>query len=225
MPASSIGHSQTNIMALYRWQKLTTFGSRRGLILVCFFSISADMFLLVYDITSRDSFEEAKKILQQLEEYCSQTTLAPCQLPPPLVLVGNKCDLTKSRAVTANESFGILEGRPMCDFVETSAMLNINIEKMFFRLFELADLPAEMSPALHRNVTPSYRGSGRNKGILGIVNRKISEACGAVHPNARKPSMNTDLLMAQTRASFLVSQIRKGSPLVPRKRSSKCVIL
>jgi hypothetical protein len=182
------------------------------------------MLLLVFDITSRESFDEAKTILQQLEEYCSQTTLIPCHLPPPLVLVGNKCDLTKMRAVTATESSAILSGRPMCDFVETSAMLNINIEKMFIRLFELANLPPEMSPALHKKVTPSYHGTGRNRGVFGSINRKISEACGAVQPNARRPSMTTDLRMAQTRASSLVSHIRRSSPL-PGKRRSKCVIL
>ncbi|XP_045160895.2 GTP-binding protein Rhes-like [Mercenaria mercenaria] len=182
--------------------------------------VTADLFLLVYDVSSRESFEEAKKILQQLQEYCSQTMPVSCHLPPPLVLVGNKFDLAKNRAIHCAESLTILAGRPMCDFVETSAMLNINIDEAFVRLFELADLPPEMSPALHRKVTPSYDGSGTKKGLFGFVNRKISEACGAVHPNARRPSMNTDLLMAQNRKSFLASQIRRSSPL-PKKKKSK----
>lgn len=163
--------------------------------------------------------------MHQLNENAGQTqpsaSSSACTLPP-LVIVGNKCDKGKERVISSSESLTILAGRPFCDFIETSALLNANVDEAFIRLFELAHLPPEMSPALHRKVTPSYDGSGRNKGLFGFVNRKVSEACGAIHPNPRRPSVATDLMKAQGRGS---SQKWKNSSLSKsNKKVSKCVI-
>lgn len=141
---------------------------------------------------------------------------------PPLVIVGNKCDKGKERVISSSESLTILAGRPFCAFVETSALLNANVDEAFIRLFELANLPPEMSPALHRKVTPSYDGSGQNKGLFRFVNRKLSEACGVIHPNPRRPSVATDLMMAKDRGSF--QKWRNSSLSKSNKKVSKCVI-
>ena len=107
-----------------------------------------------------------------------------------------------------------------CGNIETSAKRDLNINEAFVKLFEIARLPSEMSPSLHRRVTAvaeretsssssdaaaakSTPGSAAaaaavSGGLLSpamSLRRRVSEACGAVAANARRPSVRTDLLM------------------------------
>lgn len=122
----------------------------------------------------------------------------------PMILVGNKCDREKDRVIDPSEPLALISGQQQADFIETSAKKNINIEEIFVRLFKLAKLPTEMSPALHRKVTPSYiSNSVANTSRKGVsIRRRMSDACGAIAPNVRRPSIRTDLLVAQTRTNF-----------------------
>lgn len=100
-----------------------------------------------------------------------------------------------------------------CDVVECSAKKNVNINEIFLKLFVLAKVPTEMSPSLHRRVQPTYvdtspsssnvrsagGGGGGARGRLMSLRRRLSDACGAVALNARRPSIRTDLLTLQTR--------------------------
>lgn len=52
-------------------------------------------FMLVYSITSRDSFEEISRLHEQLVRVKSQGYV-------PIALVGNKCDLEYHRQVSMN---------------------------------------------------------------------------------------------------------------------------
>lgn len=81
-------------------------------------------FLLVYSITSRQSFEEITTFQQQILRVKDKDYF-------PMVVVGNKCDLESEREVTRAEgeqlakSFG-------CKFIETSAKSRINVDKAFY---------------------------------------------------------------------------------------------
>lgn len=121
-----------------------------------------------------------------------------------MVLVGNKIDREKERVIDYSEPQSLISGQPQSDFLETSAKKDINIDEIFLRLFKLGKLPTEMSPALHRKVLPNYvSSSSLNAGRRGVsVRRKMSDACGAVAPNVRRPSIRTDLLVAQTRTNL-----------------------
>lgn len=157
------------------------------------------MFLLVYNVCDRDTFEEAKLILEQLNECFTSTTSNDRLDPivcPPLILVGNQIDKESCKVIPSTECLTLLAGRPCCAFIEVSAMYGINIDKLFNKLFELANLPMEMSPAYHRKVTPSYVGTSKKSGICGFLTRKISSACGVVQPNVRRPSVHSDMQMA-----------------------------
>ena len=98
---------------------------------------------------------------------------------------------------------------------------------MFVKLFLLAKLPTEMSPSQHRKIQPSMylgvpgedasaaaaagTGSGGAVGPptssgtsprsirhrMVSLRRRLSDACGAVAVNARRPSIRTDLLTLQ----------------------------
>ncbi|ESO00659.1 hypothetical protein HELRODRAFT_175639 [Helobdella robusta] len=88
--------------------------------------------------------------------------------------------------------------------LETSAKKNINIEEAFIKLFLLARLPTEMSPSLHRKVQPTYvanfesteKSRSGNRRLMSL-RRRLSDACGAVAINARRPSIRTDMMNLQ----------------------------
>merc|ERR1719150_2255282 len=52
----------------------------------------------------------------------------------PLILVGNKCDLTDEREVTKEEATRLAENEWEVPFFETSAKTNINVEACFHQL-------------------------------------------------------------------------------------------
>jgi len=88
-------------------------------------------FLVVYSITSRQSFEEAiimrEKILRCKEEE-----------EPPIVLVGNKCDLENQRQVQQSEGDSLIkEWGDNSSFYETSAKEKINHEECFYAAVRL----------------------------------------------------------------------------------------
>jgi len=83
-------------------------------------------FLLVYSITSRNSFEEVSTFHQQILRVKDKDSF-------PVVVVANKCDLEYERQV------GMNEGRDLakhfgCKFIETSAKMRINVDEAFIIL-------------------------------------------------------------------------------------------
>ncbi|XP_060577669.1 GTP-binding protein Rhes-like isoform X2 [Ruditapes philippinarum] len=184
--------------------------------------ITGDLFILVYCISNRESFEEVTRLRNQIIECKSQCKLGSANrktMYTPMILVGNKCDREKDRVIDPSEPQALIAGQQQADFIETSAKKNVNIEDIFVRLFKLAKLPTEMSPALHRKVNPSYiSNSAANPNRKGVsIRRKMSDACGAIAPNVRRPSIRTDLLVAQTRTNL---NSLPGS----NARDSRCVI-
>ncbi|KAH7176269.1 ras family-domain-containing protein [Dactylonectria macrodidyma] len=83
-------------------------------------------FLLVYSITSRQSFEEVTTFQQQILWVKDKDFF-------PMVLVGNKCSLESAREVTTQE--GVALARSFgCGFVEADAESGINVDESFFDL-------------------------------------------------------------------------------------------
>lgn len=84
-----------------------------------------DGYLIVYSVIERATFEEAAIFRTQI--------LRVRELPGvPIMLVGNKCDHSARKVTTAEgedlaQSFG-------CPFLESSAKLRINVERIFFDL-------------------------------------------------------------------------------------------
>jgi GTPase KRas len=106
-------------------------------------------FLLVYSITSRNSFEEISTFHQQILRVKDKDSF-------PVIVVANKCDLEFERQVGMNGTSIILhrsqvleirlisrldnaEGRDLakhfgCRFIETSAKQRINVDEAFSNL-------------------------------------------------------------------------------------------
>ncbi|KAJ7593472.1 ras-like protein [Mycena floridula] len=83
-------------------------------------------FLLVYSITSRNSFEEISTIHEQILRVKNQDSF-------PVIVVANKCDLEYERQVRMNEGRDLAKHFG-CKFIETSAKQRINVDEAFSNL-------------------------------------------------------------------------------------------
>ncbi|KPP60957.1 GTP-binding protein RAD-like, partial [Scleropages formosus] len=82
-----------------------------------------DAYVIVYSVTDRASFEKASELRIQLRRTRQSDNI-------PIILVGNKSDLVRSREVSVDE------GRACamvfdCKFIETSASLHHNVSDLF----------------------------------------------------------------------------------------------
>lgn len=84
-----------------------------------------DAIIFVYDITSRQSFNE-------LDNFYDNTNLLYEDKSPPLILVGNKSDLEKSRQVPIAEAEAKAKGWKASLYIETSAKTGDKVEECFF---------------------------------------------------------------------------------------------
>ncbi|KAG8447272.1 hypothetical protein GDO86_014657 [Hymenochirus boettgeri] len=80
-------------------------------------------YIIVYSVTDRASFESASELRIQLRRTRQAENI-------PIILVGNKADLVRSREVSVEE------GRACavvfdCKFIETSAVLQLNVQELF----------------------------------------------------------------------------------------------
>ncbi|EJU04576.1 ras GTPase [Dacryopinax primogenitus] len=85
---------------------------------------SAQGFLLVYDITSRVSFNDVSRFH---DEICQAKDLATY---PAIILLGNKADLADRRQVKTSEGEELAR-RMKCGFMECSAKFRENIDEAF----------------------------------------------------------------------------------------------
>lgn len=78
--------------------------------------------LIVYDITSKDSFVKAQNWVRELQRQANSTIV--------IALVGNKLDLASKRAVDHNESKSYADENNLL-FMETSAKTAVNVVEVF----------------------------------------------------------------------------------------------
>lgn len=104
-------------------------------------------FILVYSITSRNSYDRIRKFFNQVQRVkeshhpASPTGHSYLQQqmqngpvytgPVPVMLVGNKSDKHHEREVSSQEGQALARELG-CDFVEASAKNCVNVEKAFF---------------------------------------------------------------------------------------------
>ncbi|MCJ1369106.1 Ras GTPase [Loxospora ochrophaea] len=95
-------------------------------------------FLLVYSITSRQSFEEIMTFQQQILRVKDKDYF-------PIIIVGNKCDLDGERQVSRQEGESLAKSFN-CKFIETSAKSRINVDNAFYDIVrEIRRYNKEMS--------------------------------------------------------------------------------
>ncbi|RYR34638.1 hypothetical protein Ahy_A10g049610 [Arachis hypogaea] len=95
----------------------------------------ADAAIVVYDITSMESFARAKKWVQQVQRHANPSLI--------MFLVANKADLGAERKV-ANEDGEEYAKENGLSFLETSAKTAQNVNKLFY---EIAKRLAKANPS------------------------------------------------------------------------------
>ena len=83
---------------------------------------TSDGFLLVYDISCKDSFEKLNFWYEQIKLNAPENTKC--------VVAGNKCDLEEKRQVNKNEGENFAKTYNI-NFYETSAKDGINVDEVF----------------------------------------------------------------------------------------------
>lgn len=100
-----------------------TAGSERYQSVITSFFHNAAVIVIVYDITSRTSF-------QNLDGWCE---MARQNAPPdiPIIIAGNKVDLEKQRDIKYDEGKQYVDTKQLYGFVETSAKTGESIDLLF----------------------------------------------------------------------------------------------
>uniref|UniRef100_A0A6B2LM94 Uncharacterized protein n=1 Tax=Arcella intermedia TaxID=1963864 RepID=A0A6B2LM94_9EUKA len=78
--------------------------------------------VIVYDVTSVESFASVERWLEEVKEISS-----------PKILIGNKCDTVFERKVTAFQGEGLAQKHDIL-FMETSALDSTNVNEAFIKL-------------------------------------------------------------------------------------------
>ncbi len=84
--------------------------------------------LLIFDITSRESFKELENWLGEVERNASPQILK--------ILIGNKCDLVEERDISKDEAEAFAMRNGM-QYIETSAKINTNVNEAFEALAKI----------------------------------------------------------------------------------------
>ncbi|XP_054428679.1 GTP-binding protein Di-Ras3 [Pteronotus mesoamericanus] len=93
-------------------------------------------FVLVYSVTKKQTLEELKPFYELIREIKGRNLRKY-----PIVLVGNKCDDSRRRELTAKDGAAYaLEWN--CAFMETSAKTDVNVQELFHMLLNHAKKPA-----------------------------------------------------------------------------------
>lgn len=118
--------------------------------------------VLVYDVTSRKSFENIKVWFDEAKTYGNENMY--------FVLLGNKCELETPREVTAFEGEQLARENGMV-FFETSAVQRINIDKAFTVVVEkiIADIK-------RGSIDPYNETNGIKVGLSNMKNNYLASA-------------------------------------------------
>ncbi|XP_063535488.1 GTP-binding protein Rhes [Cydia strobilella] len=196
--------------------------------------LTGDIFVLVFAMDSRESFEEVIRLREQILDTkasaISGGSRGRRQVPRvPMAIAGNKCD-RELKTVQPEEATAYCATQDgSCVFVETSAKKNYHVDDLFYELFVVANLPLEMAPNHHKRVNttfgspctlpPTSSQSNRSKKCTLSIKRRLSDACGVVAPNVRRPSIRTDLMIMRTKTCAKGdSDSASGSPKLTLNR-------
>lgn len=87
-----------------------------------------DGFLLVFDLTNPKTLDSIKNMRENILRVKEEVKHLP------MILIGNKCDLTSSRKIAYEEANQLAE-RWKCAYIEVSAKTRENVDKSFSEIF------------------------------------------------------------------------------------------
>eukprot|EP01103_Thecamoeba_quadrilineata_P008322 TRINITY_DN1808_c0_g1_i1.p1 TRINITY_DN1808_c0_g1~~TRINITY_DN1808_c0_g1_i1.p1 ORF type:complete len:198 (+),score=25.40 TRINITY_DN1808_c0_g1_i1:57-650(+) len=110
--------------------------------------------LVVYDVANLQSYQNVIQWLVEIERYAGEQS-------PVIVLIGNKCDLSKDRAVNMSEAQNFAEEKGI-RFLETSAELLTNVDEAFMIVAREVMNKFEFKFTTSPPTSPSVRARSQN---------------------------------------------------------------
>ena len=125
-----------------------------------------DGFLLVFDITNRETFESIKNHRENVLRVKAD------DINLPIILIGNKKDLNTSRRILFDEANNLAASWNI-PYIETSAKTMENVDKAFSEIFvKIKDLKTQR----HRmNGNQAGNGTGNNTKTKGPKDTNLSK--------------------------------------------------
>uniref|UniRef100_A0A8C9W286 GTP-binding protein n=1 Tax=Scleropages formosus TaxID=113540 RepID=A0A8C9W286_SCLFO len=125
-----------------------------------------DAYIIVYSVTDKASFEKASELRIQLRRARQSENI-------PIILVGNKSDLVRSREVSVEE------GRACavvfdCKFIETSASLHHNVQDLFEGIVRQIRLRKDSKEQNARRLANSKRRESIGKKAKRFLGRMVA---------------------------------------------------
>ncbi|MGH0119995.1 UNVERIFIED_CONTAM: hypothetical protein FKN15_061113 [Acipenser sinensis] len=126
-----------------------------------------DAYIIVYSVTDKASFEKASELRIQLRRARQSEDI-------PIILVGNKSDLVRSREVSVEE------GRACavvfdCKFIETSASLHHNVQALFEGIVRQIRLRKDSKEDNARRMASSKRRESIGKKAKRFLGRLVAK--------------------------------------------------
>ncbi|GFR24832.1 GTP-binding protein RAD [Trichonephila clavata] len=143
-------------------------------------SAELDAFVIVYSVTDRKSFSQARHVLSQVERYLDSKAV---------ILVANKTDLARLRVVSTEEGKSLAKDRG-CKFIETSVAINHQIDELLVGTLSQIRIKAKVADKLkkkrdsHGRRSSIYTGGLKASGVLKKILRKAcikSKSCDNLH--------------------------------------------
>ena len=115
---------------------------------------SAAGVILVFDVTTRSTFDDVNFWLNDVHQLCSPDAV--------IMLVGNKCDLVDERQITINDA-EVYSKQHQLKYIETSAKSGENVKEAFLSVAtQLYRNGVKSTPVIKMNALPNPHKSGCN---------------------------------------------------------------
>lgn len=110
-------------------------------------------FVLAYSIIAQSTFNDIPDLREQILRVKDVDSV-------PMVLVGNKCDLSDQRVITTEQGEQ-LASKFSCKFLEASAKTKVNVDQIFL------DLVRQITPTIKAAAKPGTARAGGSSGRRG----------------------------------------------------------
>ncbi|MEQ2203734.1 hypothetical protein XENOCAPTIV_002925 [Xenoophorus captivus] len=136
-----------------------------------------DAYIIVYSVTDKSSFEKASELRIQLRRARQSENI-------PIILVGNKSDLVRSREVSVEEGSACAVVFD-CKFIETSASLHHNVHALFEGIVRQIRLRKDSKEENARRMANCRRRESISKKAKRFLGRMVSFKPSSVIQNIR----------------------------------------
>lgn len=181
-------------------------------------------FILVYSVTDKNSLQELLSIREQIIRIKGSNNI-------PMVLVGNKCDLTEERELEPEDGINVSKQWNKVPFYETSAMYRMNVDDSFVDVVRQIIRKEVQQQQANEQQTVSqsspHQGDQQLRQPQVLQKSANISSTNSSTPNRlnqpTKPAYNS-AQKPQTSQSVQQTKISSAPPK-KTKKSKKCVIL